>query len=149
KANVDDDLEIGQVMAEIDTSASKPAEGAQPVATTAPKEEKTPVKEEPKKEKAQPPVEKTAEVTEEVKKPEVIKPRPAEPAVAPAAASEKATAQSHPKATPLAAAIIADKKVDVSTAKGTGSFGKLTKNDVLSILQHPGRKVGEELFSRN
>ncbi|HRP45845.1 MAG TPA: dihydrolipoyllysine-residue succinyltransferase, partial [Ginsengibacter sp.] len=54
-----------------------------------------------------------------------------------------------PKATPLAAAIIADKKVDVSKAVGSGSHGKLTRNDVLNILSHPGRLPENELFSRN
>lgn len=53
------------------------------------------------------------------------------------------------KATPVAAAIIADKKVDPKTIVPTGSNGKIFKQDVLEALSNPGRKPGIELFSRN
>lgn len=52
------------------------------------------------------------------------------------------------KATPVAAAIMADKKVDVSVIKPTGSHGKITKNDVLGALENPGIALGQEMFSR-
>ena len=52
------------------------------------------------------------------------------------------------KATPVAAAIIADKKIDVKTVTPSGSNGKIFKQDVLEALSHPGRKPGKELFSR-
>lgn len=52
------------------------------------------------------------------------------------------------KATPVAAAMIADKKVDVSGLKPTGPHGRFTKMDVLGALENPGRALGEELFSR-
>lgn len=52
------------------------------------------------------------------------------------------------KATPVAAAILADKKVDVSKVTPTGSHGKIMKNDVLDALSNPGRAIGKELFSR-
>ena len=52
------------------------------------------------------------------------------------------------KATPVAAAILADKKVDVSKITATGFHGKITKNDVLDALANPGRAIGKELFSR-
>jgi 2-oxoglutarate dehydrogenase E2 component (dihydrolipoamide succinyltransferase) len=52
------------------------------------------------------------------------------------------------KTTPVAAAIIADKKVDVKTVTATGSNGKIVKQDVLEALSNPGRKPGVELFSR-
>lgn len=53
------------------------------------------------------------------------------------------------KATPVAAAIIADKKVDSKDITPSGSNGKIIKQDVLEALSHPGRKLGIELFSRN
>lgn len=52
-------------------------------------------------------------------------------------------------ATPLAAAMIADKKVDVKSLKPSGSNGKIVKQDVLELLKNPGRKPGVELFGRN
>jgi 2-oxoglutarate dehydrogenase E2 component (dihydrolipoamide succinyltransferase) len=53
------------------------------------------------------------------------------------------------KATPVAAAIIADKKVDVKTVTATGSNGKIVKQDVLEALSNPGRKPGIAMFGRN
>jgi 2-oxoglutarate dehydrogenase E2 component (dihydrolipoamide succinyltransferase) len=53
------------------------------------------------------------------------------------------------KATPVAAAIIADKKVDVKTVTATGSNGKIVKQDVLEALSNPGRKPGMAMFGRN
>ncbi len=52
------------------------------------------------------------------------------------------------KATPVAAAIIADKKVDTKTITPTGSNGKIFKQDVLEALNNPGRKPGVTLFGR-
>lgn len=53
------------------------------------------------------------------------------------------------KATPLANQIIADKHVDVSTVKGSGTNGRITKLDVLSALQKPGVPEHIELNTRN
>jgi 2-oxoglutarate dehydrogenase E2 component (dihydrolipoamide succinyltransferase) len=53
------------------------------------------------------------------------------------------------KATPVASAIIADKKVDTKTVTASGTGGKILKEDVLAALSHPGRKPGLALFSRN
>lgn len=55
------------------------------------------------------------------------------------------------KATPVASAIIADKKVDVKAIEPSGFGGKILKNDVLEALNNPGKKsFGENaLFSRN
>ena len=53
------------------------------------------------------------------------------------------------KATPVAAAIIADKKVDVKELKATGSNGRIVKQDVMEALNNPGRKPGTKLFERN
>ena len=52
------------------------------------------------------------------------------------------------KATPVAAAILADKKVDVKKVTPTGSNGKITKHDVMDALSLPGRAIGKELFTR-
>jgi 2-oxoglutarate dehydrogenase E2 component (dihydrolipoamide succinyltransferase) len=55
------------------------------------------------------------------------------------------------KASPVAAAIIADKKVEPSSIVPSGSGGKIMKNDVLQALANPGKKAvaGQELYSRN
>jgi len=52
------------------------------------------------------------------------------------------------KASPVAAAIIADKKVDTKSISATGSGGKILKQDVIEALAQPGRKTGTVLFSR-
>jgi 2-oxoglutarate dehydrogenase E2 component (dihydrolipoamide succinyltransferase) len=67
------------------------------------------------------------------------------------ATTEKAppAATSDVKATPVAAAIIADKKIDLKTVTPTGSNGKIVKQDVLEAISNPGRKPGVELFTRN
>ncbi len=53
------------------------------------------------------------------------------------------------KATPVAAAIIADKKVDVKAVSATGSNGRIMKQDVMDALNNPGRRPGTNLFERN
>jgi 2-oxoglutarate dehydrogenase E2 component (dihydrolipoamide succinyltransferase) len=55
------------------------------------------------------------------------------------------------KATPVASAIIADKKVDPSEIKPTGSNGRILKHDVLEALSHPAKKAfnGQGLNTRN
>ena len=65
--------------------------------------------------------------------------------------AEKAseTAKADVKASPVAAAIIADKKVDAKGIAASGSGGKILKQDVLDALSNPGRKPGAELFTRN
>ncbi|HEX4875064.1 MAG TPA: 2-oxo acid dehydrogenase subunit E2, partial [Chitinophagaceae bacterium] len=54
------------------------------------------------------------------------------------------------KASPVASAIIADKKVDPKTLVPSGPAGKILKDDVLAALANPGKKAfaGNELFSR-
>ena len=53
------------------------------------------------------------------------------------------------KATPVAAAIIADKKMDVKAVTASGSNGKIVKQDVMDALNNPGRRPGTVLFERN
>ena len=82
------------------------------------------------------------------------------PAAAKAEAPKKAEAKSTTpvtavsndiKASPVAAAIIADKKVDPQTIKPSGTGGKILKDDVLQAISNPGKQAfkGAELFSRN
>ncbi|MEO6914607.1 MAG: 2-oxoglutarate dehydrogenase complex dihydrolipoyllysine-residue succinyltransferase [Chitinophagaceae bacterium] len=87
-------------------------------------------------------------------------PKTAAAAVAPAAAPASTpsdsghTAAAHvdlppdQKATPVAAAMIADKKVDTKGVTPSGVNGKILKNDVLEALNNPGRTPGKPLFGR-
>ncbi|HOA37575.1 MAG TPA: 2-oxoglutarate dehydrogenase complex dihydrolipoyllysine-residue succinyltransferase [Flavihumibacter sp.] len=70
-------------------------------------------------------------------------------AAKPAAANAPVTAiPNDVKATPVAAAILADKKVDPKSVTASGSNGKILKHDVLEALNNPGRKPGVALFGR-
>lgn len=56
------------------------------------------------------------------------------------------------KASPVASAIIADKKVDTKSITPSGTGGKIMKQDVLDALNNPGKKsfaADGALFSRN
>ncbi len=53
------------------------------------------------------------------------------------------------KATPVASAIIEDKKVAPEKIKGSGAHGKILKNDVLDLISSGGKKTGAEAFGRN
>lgn len=64
---------------------------------------------------------------------------------APAAASGTSA---EVKATPVAKSIMADKKVAPDTVKGSGSLGRILKQDVLAALENPGRLPGQPMFSR-
>ncbi len=85
--------------------------------------------------------------------PAAAKPAEAKPAAAQPAAQQApvTTVSNDVKASPVAAAMIADKKVDPSSIQASGSLGKIMKNDVLAALANPGKKAaaGQELFSRN
>lgn len=59
------------------------------------------------------------------------------------------TANKDVKATPVANAIMADKQVKATDVVGSGSLGKIKKQDVLNALANPGKKVGAAAFSRN
>lgn len=74
----------------------------------------------------------------------------AKPVAQPAAAQQAVTAiPNDVKATPVASAIIADKKVDPKSIQPSGANGKILKDDVLGALANPGRKPGIEAFGRN
>jgi 2-oxoglutarate dehydrogenase E2 component (dihydrolipoamide succinyltransferase) len=112
KAKEGDSILIGDVLADIDETAPKPAQAEAPVAPAA-----------------------TSTPT----------------AAAPASQAPVTSVPNNVKATPVAAAIIADKKVDTTQIKASGYAGKITKIDVLDALNNPGKIqfAGQELFSRN
>ena len=87
-------------------------------------------------------------IDEKAKRPENIKPAEKKEKAA-EAAEPKASVKTDVKATPVAAAIIADKKVDAKGIAASGSGGKILKQDVLEAISNPGRKPGVEMFSRN
>lgn len=72
----------------------------------------------------------------------------AKPVTQPTAATAQDTTA---KATPVAQAIITDKKVDTSAITPSGAGGKIIKQDVLEALANPGKKAfaGAALMSRN
>jgi 2-oxoglutarate dehydrogenase E2 component (dihydrolipoamide succinyltransferase) len=114
-----DTLNIGDLVAQIDENAAKPESAAHPVAAPA------------------------APVTTSTA------PAPAQLAAQPAPAQASVTAVANDiKATPVASAIIADKKVDPASIQPSGFNGKILKDDVLEALNNPGRKPGIEAFGR-
>lgn len=125
-----DTLKIGDVLATIDESAVKPdkQEKKKTAVETLPVNGKQQA--EQKVEKKEP------EKTEGVKHPVIIEPEPSSKEL---------------KASPVASAIIADKKVDPRSVTPSGYQGKILKDDVLAALAAPGKKAfdGAELFSRN
>ncbi len=113
KAKEGDSILIGDVLADIDESAVKPAQ-AEATATTATPSTSTTM-------------------------------------AAPVSQASVTSIPNNIKTTPVAAAIIADKKVDASQIKASGYAGKITKVDVLDALNNPGKIqfAGQDLFSRN
>jgi 2-oxoglutarate dehydrogenase E2 component (dihydrolipoamide succinyltransferase) len=115
-----DTLKIGDVVAQIDETAARPEGKSAPVAAA-----------------AQAPVAAANGSG-----------APANPTPAPAAQAPVTSIANDIKATPVAAAIISDKKIDAGSITPTGTGGKILKNDVLEALAHPGRTPGKELFTR-
>jgi 2-oxoglutarate dehydrogenase E2 component (dihydrolipoamide succinyltransferase) len=109
-----DTLKIGDVVAQIDETAQKPAGSAEP----------------------QP------QAKAEAPKPEAPKPQPAP------AQQAVTSIPNDIKTTPVAAAVMADKKVDPKSIQPSGPNGKIVKADVLEALNNPGTKPGLQLFNR-
>jgi 2-oxoglutarate dehydrogenase E2 component (dihydrolipoamide succinyltransferase) len=122
-AKENDTLKIGDVVSTIDDAAEKPA----PATKDSTAEKKDIKKEEIKSASKDSADKKEIKKTDEKSSPVLNK---------------------DVKATPVAAAILADKKVDAKKVTPTGFNGKITKHDVLDALANPGRAVGKELFSR-
>lgn len=123
-----DTLKIGDVLASIDETAAKPA-SAQPAKEAVAASGNG----QPKPETA-PPKAETATSKSSVETP---------------AESKAGAIKSDIKATPVASAIIADKKVDPKTVTPSGFQGKILKDDVLNALKSPGRSPGQVMFSRD
>jgi len=113
-----DTLKIGDVVAKIDEAAAKPEGKSNGV----PPPKETPV---------------TAA-------PAGTAPVEAKPVTTPPVS----TTQSDLKASPVAAAIIADNKVDLKSVSASGVHGKILKNDVLDAMNNPGRAPGLTMFGR-
>lgn len=60
----------------------------------------------------------------------------------------KQAAEVTAKATPVAAAMMAEKQVSSAQVHGSGAGGKIVKNDVMAALEHPGTNIEKPLFSR-
>jgi 2-oxoglutarate dehydrogenase E2 component (dihydrolipoamide succinyltransferase) len=130
-----DTLKIGDVVARIDETAARP-EGAPAQATAATQATAAP--------QAQ------AAASNGAGAPAADRTAPAVMATAvPAAHAPVTSIPNDIKATPVAAAIISDKKIDAGSITPTGTGGKILKHDVLEALAHPGRLPGKDLFSRN
>lgn len=141
-----DTLHVGSVLAHIDETAKPAAAKTQ----EAPKAQETAKPQEAKAPEVSAKPQETAEKKEETKpaavtvqKPQAPKPQPAEAPVT--------AVSNNIKATPVASAIIADKKIDPASISPSGIGGKILKHDVLEALEHPGKKGfnGQELFTRN
>ncbi|MEJ7611763.1 MAG: 2-oxoglutarate dehydrogenase complex dihydrolipoyllysine-residue succinyltransferase [Ferruginibacter sp.] len=115
-----DTLAIGDLVCSIDTDAAKPEAAA------------------PAKQETAAPVKAPAEAKKET----AVK--PAQTNGSPAAEEKKDI-----KATPVAAAMIADQKADIKKIIPTGENGKIIKQDVLEALNNPGRNPAVAMFSRN
>jgi 2-oxoglutarate dehydrogenase E2 component (dihydrolipoamide succinyltransferase) len=126
-ANEGDTLKIGDLLATIDETATK--------AVSAETKSDVPVAKESK----------PAPSSNGQDKKEEKKASPATTEV------KEQTAAADVKATPVASAMLADKKVDPKSVTPSGFHGKILKDDVLAALSSPGRKAfaGAELFSRN
>src|SRR5450432_4718497 len=82
-------------------------------------------------------------------KPEVAVQQPEQKAAVVAETKPVVVTEGGPKATPVASAIIADKKVNPSTIRASGANGKILKDDVLAALSNPGRIPGKAMFTRS
>ena len=127
-ANEGDTLKIGDLLASIDESAGKPDSKTETI-------KPEPEQQAAKSENSQP-------VSKEQAKPKKEKVK--------SNGQEKVSEEAELKATPVASAIIADKKVDPKSVTPSGFHGKITKDDVLAALTNPGKKpfAGGELMSR-
>lgn len=129
-AHEGDTLKIGDLLASIDETATKPRNSEVGI----PKSEVRSPKSENGIEKVG--EKKATEKIEGLKHPVIIEP-------------ETSDESKEVKASPVASAIMADKKVEVSSIHPSGVGGKILKDDVLAALSNPGKITnGKPLFSR-
>ncbi len=62
--------------------------------------------------------------------------------------TEQTDSHTTTKTTPVANAVINDKKIDPKTITASGFQGRIVKNDVLEALKNSGQKPNQALFSR-
>ena len=134
-AHEGDTLKIGDLLASIDETAAKPGKADKKETTVdSSSNGKRPSgkKEEERKE----PEKKENEKVEGLKHPVIIQP-------------DATDVSKEVKASPVASAMIADKKIKVSSISPSGVGGKILKDDVLAALSDPGKITGgKPLFSR-
>ena len=127
-----DTLKIGDVVAQIDESAARPEGASAPAAAAQSAAQQT----------------STAQAANGSSTAAVATAAPAVATATPAAQGPVTAVSNDIKATPVAAAIISDKKIDAGSITPSGTGGKILKHDVLEALAHPGRTPGKELFGR-
>lgn len=137
-----DTLNIGDPVAQIDETAAKPTGNGQ--GATANEQSATSKGTSDKGSEMQK-TDALKEVGKSTQEPPLQATGNQQPATSPSVASAK---EGDLKATPIASAMIADKKVDPKSIQPSGPNGKILKEDVLSALEHPGTKPGVELFNR-
>jgi len=72
-------------------------------------------------------------------KPQAAPPKAATPAPAPAAPGpEEADEDDHARSSPLVRKIARENNVNLSQVSGTGLGGRITKQDIMAFLEHPG-----------
>jgi 2-oxoglutarate dehydrogenase E2 component (dihydrolipoamide succinyltransferase) len=134
-----DTLKIGDLLASIDENAAKPnGNGVN----------KTEEKIQGMSAKAQDVITKKKSEEKKAKEenPEINK---QQPVISPESGSKDQQPANEIKATPVASAMIADKKVKVSSISPSGFGGKILKDDVLAALSNPGKVTGgKPLFNR-
>ena len=121
-----DTLKIGDVVAQIDETAARPAASANGNGGSA----------------------QTASATKETTAAPANSPAAQTATATPAAQGPVTAIPNDIKASPVAAAIISDKKIDAASITPSGTGGRILKQDVLEALAHPGRTPGKELFAR-
>ena len=120
-----DTLKIGDVVAQIDETAARPASSPSANGNAG----------------------QTAATTKEASAPAQSPTAPVATAT-PASQAPVTAIPNDIKTTPVAAAIISDKKIDAASITPSGTGGRILKQDVLEALAHPGRTPGKELFTR-
>jgi len=119
-----DTLEIGSVVAKIDTDQAAPSGKGKGEDTASAA--------------SQPPAESEEPLHHIHDRITVEKPAP-----------ETQPASSSARATPVASAMMQENKVSPSSVQGSGARGKIIKYDVMAALEHPGTNMEKPLFSRD
>ncbi|MFN2440034.1 MAG: 2-oxoglutarate dehydrogenase complex dihydrolipoyllysine-residue succinyltransferase [Chitinophagaceae bacterium] len=126
-----DTLKIGDVVAQIDEAAAKPERKAEDTSDKAQEGQKSENENQKLGKKAQPPEKKQSSKTEQ-----------------PVTSPPPVGGDGGIKATPIASAIITDKKLDPKNIQASGYNGKILKDDVLEALTNPGKRPGIAAFNR-